>query len=359
MTTILAFIFVLGLLVFVHELGHFIAAKRSGIRVETFSLGFPPKLIGKKIGETEYRIGIIPLGGYVKMMGEYEFEDDYVPKPGDFTAAPIWKRFITITAGPFMNFVTAIVLFFIIYWAMGIPEPIDNTISATSIMPGSPADEAGMNPGVELVSIDGITFDDYSYMIDYISQRPNVPLNFSWVEDDSVITRAITPKEETVTDSLGQEQLVGRIGIGIGPLFEYRPAGPIRAFGEGINATLFLTGEMFNIIFKLITRQESIKNLGGPVMIAQQAGRAARQGFLSLLGLAAFLSVNLAILNILPIPVLDGGHLVFLSIEAVKRKPVSLKGRLVAQQIGMALLLLLMVVVTYNDIMRIVTGIFK
>jgi regulator of sigma E protease len=226
-------------------------------------------------------------------------------------------------------------------------------------MPGGPADKADMNPGAELLSVDGITFDSYSYMVNYISERPNTPLKFTWRDGDSVITKIIIPEKETTTDSLGNKKVVGRIGIGVGPLFEYRPTGPIRAFGEGINATIFLTGEMFNIIYKLITRQESIKNLGGPVMIAQQAGRAAKQGFLSLLGLAAFLSVNLAILNILPIPVLDGGHLVFLSIEAIKRKPVSLRGRLVAQQIGMALLLLLMVVVTYNDIMRIVTGIFE
>jgi regulator of sigma E protease len=359
MMTILAFIFVLGLLVFVHELGHFIAAKRSGIRVETFSLGFPPKLIGKKIGETEYRIGIIPLGGYVKMVGENEFEENYVPQPGDFMAASLWKRFIVIGAGPLMNFITAIVIFFIIYWATGIPEPIEGTISATSIMPGSPAEKAQMNPGSEILTIDNRKFDTYSDMAAYINDHPNEELAFSWRDGDSLYNKLITPEEVSVTDSLGNAAMVGRIGIGIGPMFEYKPTGPIRAFREGAGATLFLTGEMFKIIWKLITHQESIKNLGGPVMIAQQAGRAAEQGFLSLLGLAAFLSVNLAILNILPIPVLDGGHLVFLSIEAIKRRPVSIKGRMIAQQIGMALLLMLMVVVTYNDVVRVFTGIFN
>ncbi len=359
MTTILAFVFVLGLLVFVHELGHFIAAKRSGIRVETFSLGFPPKLIGKRIGETEYRIGIVPLGGYVKMMGENEFDDDYVPQEGDFTAASIWKRYIVIAAGPIMNFITAAFIFFIIYWANGIPEPIPDTIAANSIMPGSPADQAKMNPGSQLLAIDDIEFTDYKELIAYINERPNVPIDFTWKDGDSVVTAAITPGEKTVTDSLGNEKVVGQVGIGISNAFEYKSVGPFKALGEGISATVYLTGQMLDIIWQAVTLQISIKNFGGPIMIAEQAGRAAKQGFLSLLGLAAFLSVNLAILNILPIPVLDGGHLVFLTIEAIKRKPVSLKGRLIAQQIGMGLLLLLMVAITYNDIMRVVGGFFE
>jgi regulator of sigma E protease len=359
MTTILAFIFVLGLLVFVHELGHFIAAKKSGIRVERFSLGFPPKLIGKQYGETEYCIGVVPLGGYVKMTGENEFEDDYTPQPGDFMAASLWKRFIVIFSGPLMNFLTAILLFFFIYWAAGIPEPIPNTISATVITPGSPADKAGLAPGSELLTINGLTFSDITEMSDYIGQRPNQELTFTWKTDGEIKTAVIIPAENTVTDSLGNEKTIGRIGIGLGPLFEYKAAGPWRAFVEGIDATVFLTGEMFRIIWRLISQQESIKNLGGPVMIAQAAGNAAKQGFLALLGLAAFLSVNLAILNILPIPVLDGGHLVFLAIEGVIRRPVSIKSRMVAQQVGMILLILLMVVVTYNDIARLLTGILK
>jgi regulator of sigma E protease len=247
-------------------------------------------------------------------------------------------------------------LFFVIYWATGLPQPIEGTVSATSILPDSPADKAGMEPGSQILSVDGQKFTSYSELADFINEHPNEALTFAWKYDDSTYTKSITPAEHEVTDSLGHKKMVGRIGIGIGPMFKYMPTGPIQAFKEGASATFFLTGQMFKIIWELITRQVSIKNLGGPVMIAQQAGRAAKQGFLSLLGLAAFLSVNLAILNILPIPVLDGGHLVFLTIEAVKRRPVSIKSRMVAQQIGMALLLLLMVVVTYNDIIRVFTG---
>jgi len=355
MITILAFIFVLGLLVFVHELGHFIAAKKSGIKVERFSLGFPPKLIGKTIGETEYCIGVVPLGGYVKMIGENEFDEGYVPKPGDFMAASLWKRFIVITAGPFMNLVTAVFLFFVVYWATGIPEVIDNSTKIGIVSPDGPADKAGITAGSELLAIDGISFNDFEEMAAYIKARPATEMVISWIADADTHTSALTTMEVTVPDSLGNENVEGRVGIG--PYFVYTPIGPLKAFKESISATIFITEQMFNIIWRLVSQQESLKSLGGPVMIAKQAGAAARQGFLSLLSLAAFLSINLGILNILPIPVLDGGHLVFLTIEGFKRKPVSIKGRLIAQQIGMGLLLLLMVVVTYNDIARLVTGI--
>jgi len=200
-------------------------------------------------------------------------------------------------------------------------------------------------------------------MAAYIKARPATEMVISWIADADTHTSALTTMEVTVPDSLGNENVEGRVGIG--PYFVYTPIGPLKAFKESISATIFITEQMFNIIWRLVSQQESLKSLGGPVMIAKQAGAAARQGFLSLLSLAAFLSINLGILNILPIPVLDGGHLVFLdgghlvflTIEGFKRKPVSIKGRLIAQQIGMGLLLLLMVVVTYNDIARLVTGI--
>lgn len=357
MTTILAFVFVLGLLVFVHELGHFIAAKKSGIRVERFSLGFPPKLIGKKVGETEYCIGVVPLGGYVKMIGENEFDDDYVPQPGDFMAASLWKRFIVISAGPIMNLITAALLFFIIYWATGLPEQVKDSTIIGIVSPSGPAEKAGMMPGSEILSIDGFAFADFSEMAEYIKTRPNREIIISWLAEGDTITAATTTMEYAVKDSLGNEKIEGRIGVG--PEFTYKPIGPLKAIGEGISATVFLIGQMFDLIWKLITQQESIKGLGGPIRIAQFAGQAAEQGFLSLLGLAAFLSVNLGILNILPIPVLDGGHLVFLSIEAIRRKPVSLKGRMIAQQVGFGLLLLLMIVVTYNDIASMFSGVLK
>ncbi len=357
MTTLIAFVFVLGLLVFVHELGHFIVAKKAGIRVERFSLGFPPKLIGKKVGETEYMIGIVPLGGYVKMSGENITEDNYVPRPGDFMASSVLKRSLVILAGPVMNFLLAVFLFFIVYWSTGSPVIRPNSTEIGMVSPGGPADKAGLKEGSTIVSIDGNTFADFNEIAAYVRVRPNSILKVVWTDSGKTVTSDIRTLSIPGIDSLGRERFEGRIGIG--PAYDYRPISPWQAFKDGVSANLFVTGQMFFVLWKLVSRQESIKALGGPVLIAQQAGAAARQGFIALLGLAAFLSVNLAIINILPIPVLDGGHLVFLVIEAFKRRPVSLKGRLIAQQIGMGLLFLLMVVVTYNDIIRLITGIIK
>ena len=355
--TIIAFIFVLGLLVFVHELGHFLVAKRSGIKVEQFSLGFPPKLIGKKYGETEYMIGVVPLGGYVKMSGENITEENYIPQPGDFMAAPVWRRFLIITAGPIMNYLLAIFLFFIVYWSTGLPEIKPESTEIGVISPGAPAEKAGLTVGSRIVSIDGNTFKDFNEMAAYVKVRPNSDVAVKWTDKGKTIMTTLRTLSIPTTDSLGHKRSEGRIGIG--PVYIYKPIGAWRAFKDGLSTNTFVTGQMFTVIWKLISRQESIKSLGGPVLIAQQAGAAARQGFIALLGLAAFLSVNLAIINVLPIPILDGGHLVFLLIETFKKRPVSIKGRLIAQQIGMGLLLLLMVVVTYNDIIRLVTGILR
>jgi regulator of sigma E protease len=357
MITIIAFVFVLGMLVFVHELGHFIVAKKSGIRVERFSLGFPPKLIGKKIGDTEYMIGVVPLGGYVKMTGENVTEDDYVPQPGDFMSASVFKRTMVILAGPLMNFVLAIFLFFVVYWSTGSPEMKPNSTEIGVVSPGGPAEKAGIKEGSNIVSIDGNTFKDFTEMAAYVRVRPNSDINISWIDSGKTVNATVRTMSIPGTDTLGRQRTEGRIGIG--PVYDYKPISPWQALKDGFSANLFITGQMFSVIWKLVSRQESIKALGGPVLIAQQAGAAARQGFAALLGLAAFLSVNLAIVNILPIPVLDGGHLVFLAIEAFKKRPVSLKGRLIAQQIGMGLLFLLMIVVTYNDIIRLITGIIR
>jgi regulator of sigma E protease len=357
MTTLIAFVFVLGLLVFVHELGHFLVAKKSGIKVERFSLGFPPKLIGKKIGDTEYMIGVVPLGGYVKMSGENITEEDYIIQPGDFMAASVFKRSLVILAGPVMNFVLAIFLFFVVYWSTGIPEMKPNSTEIGIISPDAPAEKAGLRAGANIISIDGNRFKDFNEMASYVRVRPNSNINVVWFDSGKTVTATIHTMSIPATDSLGRKRSEGRIGIG--PVYNYKPTSPWQALKDGFSANLFLTGQMFSVLWKLVSHQESIKALGGPVLIAQQAGAAARQGFASLLGLAAFLSVNLAIVNLLPIPVLDGGHLVFLIIEAFKKRPMSLKGRLIAQQIGMGLLFLLMIVVTYNDIIRLITGIIR
>ena len=355
---ILPFVAILGLLIFVHELGHFIAAKRSGIVVEKFSLGFPPNIFKKKVGETEYCIGIIPLGGYVKMKGDVpDFADDDTPpagQPGEFMSAPIWKRSVVISAGPVMNFITAILLFIVMIWAWGNPQPRPNSTEIGSVGPDTPAIRAGLKEGDQIVSIDGQFFGDFEEMAGYIKTRP---------EEDLVIKYRRSGQDEIVTlktlrfefkDTLGVAHIEGRIGVD--PVFDFYPTSLGEAVTGGVEGAFFVSYVTVDFLWKLVTRQESVDKLGGPIMIADQAGKALKRGMPYLVNLAAFLSINLAILNILPIPVLDGGHLVFLAIEGVRRKPIPFKKRLFWQQVGMGLLLLLMVFVTYNDIARLITG---
>jgi len=355
---IIPFIAVLGLLVFVHELGHFIAAKRSGIKVEKFSLGFPPNIFSKKIGETEYCIGIIPLGGYVKMKGDVpDFaNDDTEPRgePDEFMSAPNWKKAFVIASGPLMNFVAAFLLFVIMLWAWGNPVARPESTEIGTVKTDSPASRAGFLEGDVIMAIDGLFFADFGQMAIYIRSKPEQDIVIKYRRDS--IDRLVTVRtaKYSYIDSLGVEKSQGMIGID--PLYDFYPTGFFTAVRDGAAATVFISAVTLEFLYRLITRQESVKNLGGPIMIADQAGKAFKRGLPYLFNLAAFLSINLGILNILPIPVLDGGHLVFLSVEAIRRKPISFKKRLFWQQIGMGILLLLMVFVTYNDIARLFVG---
>ncbi len=355
---ILPFIAILGLLVFVHELGHFIAAKRSGIKVEKFSLGFPPNIISKKIGETEYCIGIIPLGGYVKMKGDIpDFADDEtepVGEPDEFMSAPVWKRAMVIAAGPAMNFVAAYFLFAIMIWAWGNPLARPNSTELGSVGPDTPAYHGGLVEGDRVISVDGLFVGDFEEMAALIKARPEQDVVIKYRRGDIDNLTTIKTLRYDYTDTLGVERTEGRIGVD--PVFDFHATDFLTAVKEGAGATVFISAVTLDFLWKLVSRQESVKNLGGPIMIADQAGKALRRGLPYLVNLAAFLSVNLGILNILPIPVLDGGHLVFLGVEAFRRKPIPFKKRLFWQQIGMGLLLLLMVFVTYNDILRLISG---
>ena len=618
LTTFLATVFVLGVLIFVHELGHFLAAKKIGIRVERFSLGFPPKLIGKKIGETEYCVSWIPLGGYVKMAGEHPDEKELTGAPWEFQSRKVWERMVVVFAGPAMNFLTAVLIFwgvlflygresftttqigaiqensaaakaglqvgdrilsvggsptdewddieecvanyrgvtltievdrqgegqtfslsreqiedtsdftlglfpFIgteighvkknmpayqsglkpgdkivainghsveqwydmaekIFAKPGIPIAVkwirgDQTFDAVitsatqkrmtfeeigrigieaevdrkkvGILPsfirgremykttqigaiqensvaakaglqvgdrilsvaGSPVDEwadisnalekqsggtvtieidregeehtlslsreeieefsdsglglspfvgteighvkkdmpahqSGLEPGDKIIALDGHPVEQWSEMLDSIQAKPGIPITVTWMRGDQTFETRMTPlKERKVRweeyGLIGIERRVDRKKVGILP-----------SFTLGFSQTLYVAEQTLIFVKKLIFRQESMKLVGGPISIARMAGETARSGLIYLFGLMAFLSINLAILNILPIPILDGGHILFLTFEGITRKPLSLKQRGILQQIGLAFLILLMVYVTYNDIVR-------
>jgi regulator of sigma E protease len=345
MTTLLAFIFVLGLLIFVHELGHFLIAKLCGIRVERFSLGYPPRMIGKKIGDTDYCISWLPLGGYVKMAGmiDESLDQKIEGHPWEFQSKPVWQRALVIAAGPIMNVLLAVALFAGVTYHLGIQETIGPVIG--EVVENMPAHSLGLQKGDKILNIDGTVVESWEAVTREIHRHPAEKIAIEWDRNGVLMRGEVTPVHDK-TQGIGL--------VGIAPLTRTRAAGLGESLMNGVDYTVFLT-RMFAIsIWRLTTGQESIKSsLAGPVAIAKMAGDSARSGFDTLLRFTALISLNLAILNLLPIPVLDGGHLLFLFFELILRRPLSVRIRMVVQQVGMALLLALMVFIIINDIRRV------
>ncbi|MEJ2165941.1 MAG: RIP metalloprotease RseP [Desulfobacterales bacterium] len=350
-TNIFAFIIVLGVLIFFHEFGHFLIARVFGVGVEKFSLGFGPRLIGKKVGITDYRLSAIPLGGYVKMVGE-EPDAQVAPQdlPLSFTHKHVAKRMLIVAAGPVFNILLAVIIFFGIFFFTGtlILKP-----SIGSVRAGSPALAAGLEKGDLITQINGSPINSWDEMAEIINASRGRALHLSVRRQDATLDFSLTPAKVTTKNIFGED--VQRYVIGItasGESFS-KEMNLFQAFSESLVQTYRVTELMVVIIAKLIKGDISTNTLGGPIMIAQMAGDSAKAGVGSLISFIAVISINLAIINLLPIPVLDGGHLLFFAIEAVKGRPVSIKVREVAQQVGLFILILLMILVFYNDITRI------
>ncbi len=350
MTTLLFFIIVIGPLIFFHELGHFLLAKRSGIRVERFSLGFGPKIVSKTIGETEYRISWLPFGGYVKMAGEDPDEAKLEGKPWEFMSKPVGIRALVIAAGPVMNIVLAILIFWGIFFFAGQLKIHDETTQVGLVSPGGPAGQAGIVTGDEIVSVNGVEVNTFSEMAQIIHQQVEKPIEVKWIHEGKELSARITTFKDRVLNEQGEMQDIGKIGIG--PSYTTIKVGFFKSFVEAVGWTVFILVETVKFLAGLIAGTASVKLVGGPILIAQMAGESARSGLISFLSFMGLLSVNLALINVLPIPVLDGGHLMFLSVEKLKGSPMSLKQRATMQQIGLAFLILLMVFFTYNDFLR-------
>jgi regulator of sigma E protease len=350
LTSIFAFVIVLGVLIFFHELGHFIVARLFGVGVEKFSLGFGPRLFGKKIGITDYRLSAIPLGGYVKMVGEEpdaEIDPDEIPF--SFTHKHVFKRILIVAAGPLFNFLLAIVIFFGLFQISGtyILKP-----SIGQVETGSPADKGGLLKGDLILSIDGYTVKSWEDMSEIISNSMGKALSVSVRRGDSTILIEITPVRKTMQNIFGEDLDRYMIGISAsGEAFE-KDLNPFQAIAESIVQTYKITELTVLSVIKLVQGVIPAKTLGGPILIAQMAGQQAKAGPTNLFFFIAVISINLAILNFLPIPVLDGGHLLFFFIEAVKGSPVNTKMREIAQQAGIFVLIFLMMLVFYNDITR-------
>ena len=349
--SIFSLIIVLGVLIFFHELGHFLVARLLGVGVERFSLGFGPKLIGKKIGITEYQISAIPLGGYVKMVGESpDSELDPSEIPISFTHKHVLKRILIVAAGPFFNILLALIIFFGIFQISGllILKP-----GIGNVDEGSPAYIAGLKKNDLVVSIDGVDISSWEDMANTIMASKGKTLAISVLRGDTVLTKNVTPEVKKVKNLFNED--VERYVIGVtasGEVFK-KDLNFFQAVSESVNQTYQITALTIKGVVKLFQGTVSPKTLGGPIMIAQIAGQQAKEGVVNLIFFIALISINLAILNFLPIPVLDGGHLLFFFIEAVKGSPVSVKVREISQQAGIFVLILLMIYVFYNDIARV------
>ncbi len=427
---LLYFLFVLGVLVFVHELGHFLVAKKSGIRVETFSLGYPPKAVGMKIGETEYCLSWLPLGGYVKVAGMADFGHEASRgKPWEFQSKPRWIQMAVMVAGPAMNFLLGFLLLLILKMAAGeyaflddtrvgevktdsplytaglrpgdriltvgntpvndweemadaflaytgdavsveierAPERLTLFVDLTSppreglglgyymttevgaMVPGMPASKIGLQPGDVITAVNGVAVTMWWEMSREISSQPDVKISLTWRRNGEEMSAWLTP-----TAHVFNGETVGRIGIDSAS--KRNPIPFFKAVRRSATETVNLSMAIFGFVKRLVIGQESSSALAGPVGIFQLVGLSAERGFSYLLWFMAMLSINLGVLNLLPIPMLDGGHLTILTIEGIIRRDLSARNKMRLQQVGFAFLLFLIIYVTFNDIGRIWFG---
>jgi regulator of sigma E protease len=333
-------------------LGHFLFAKLFGVRVDAFSLGFPPKLLHKQIGETDYRLSVIPLGGYVKLFGENP-KDEVPPElePVSFSHHPLWHRFIIVMAGPGFNLLFAALALFLVFAFSGVPYL---TTEIGGVKEGSPAEQAGLVKGDQVLSVGGQAVSRWDDLSLKIRQGGEHPLTLTVRRGDRDFQVRVTPQRMETSDIFGGKVSAVIIGISSGDRPAVERVGPLRALALGVVYTGRLTWLTVESLYKLVAREVPLKSIGGPILIAQVAGKQAEMGVSYLVQFMAALSVNLFLLNLLPIPVLDGGHLFFFTLEAIRGKPLPLPHREMAQGLGLMLLLALMILVFYQDILRLV-----
>ncbi|MGF7186011.1 regulator of sigma E protease [Desulfitispora alkaliphila] len=339
MTTFWSAIFVFGLLIFVHELGHFLAAKRVGIKVEEFSIFMGPKLINKKVGETLYTLRLLPIGGYCKMAG-MDGEEDTSGK--GFNSKSVPQRMVVIAAGSVMNFLLAIVLFTLIYGFIGIPQ---HTTEIGNIVPDKPAAEAGLLKGDEIIAINDEKMENWSELVGTIQQYPGEEVKVTADRGGQTLEVFLTPE-------MDESQGMVLIGIERTEEVSRETQGLFSAIGAATSQTVQFTVLIVVSLGQMITGQMA-PDVVGPVGIVEVIGQSASFGIPYLLNLAAIISINLGLLNLLPIPALDGSRLIFLAIEGIRRKPLDPAKENFVHLIGFAMLILLMILVTYQDVLRI------
>lgn len=363
MGSILTAILVLSALVMVHELGHFVAARRLGVGVLKFSIGIGPRVWGVRRGLTDYVVSAFPLGGFVRMVGEHDEGDpaaglqpaEAAPPPDpalSFENKSVWARMAIIVAGPLANVLFAVAVFWVVFMA-GVPTLLPEI---GAVQPNFPAADAGLRPGDVVAAIDGRAIGTWEDLTEVVHASAGVSREFTIRRGGDSLALRITPRPSASKTVFGEATTVGLVGITPAERFTTRRHGPwdaavlsVRRTGEIMRLTLVGVAK----IFQRIVPAETI---GGPIMIVQMAGHQAQQGAMSLVFFSAFLSISLGLFNLFPIPVLDGGQIWFLLAEAVRGRPLSRRVKELAQQVGLVLLVLLMLFAFYNDLTRIVTG---
>lgn len=358
--TIIPFLIVLTIVVFVHEMGHYLVGRWCGIRILTFSVGFGPELLGFSDRHgTRWRLSAIPLGGYVKFFG-----DENAASTPDFSAvesmsaderartfpgANVWKRVATVAAGPIANFILAIFIFAVMFSLYG--KPISDPV-VSQIQPGSAAEEAGVLPGDVVIAIDEEPIATFEDLRRYVSPRPEVEVVLTVRRDGRSIDIPIVPRRSEIEDQFGNKMEVGLIGVVTDPSagnFRRVDLNPIQAVGEGASSSWYIVSRTVGYIANIFRGREKADQLGGPIRVAQMSGQMATLGVGALLHLTAVLSVSIGFLNLLPVPMLDGGHLVFYAIEIIRGRPVGERAQEIAFKIGLSLVLMLMIFATWND----------
>jgi regulator of sigma E protease len=354
--TVLSFLLVIGPLVFVHEMGHYLAGRWFGVKSEAFSIGFGREIAGwtDKQG-TRWKIGWLPLGGYVKFAGDMNPASTPSPEwlslPAEernrtFQAKPVWQRFIIVAAGPLVNFLFAILIYIGIFASYGEPRtpPVVAAVSENSA-----AARAGLRPGDEIEAINGTAIERFEDIAAYVRIRPGEQLSLSVERGGQDIRLAATPDAQTVRDNFGNEAKVGLLGIAPAARV-IEPLAPHELVGAAVRQTVDTVQMMVVTLGQVVTGTRSVKEMGGPLKIAQYSGQQASLGFIDFLWFMTIISINLGFINLLPIPLLDGGHLLFYLIEGVRRRPLKPEAQEWAFRTGLAALLALMIFVTLNDL---------
>ena len=356
-----AVVLVLGGLIFFHELGHFAVARIFRMGVRTFSLGFGPRLVSKRFGKTDYCLSVVPLGGYVSLVGQGGVEEELEKDPDDdrifddnemFFNCPAWQRLLVIAAGPVANFILA----WLIYWGLAFSQGASYMLPEVGdILPDTPAAAAGFVAGDRIIRINGQPITEWSQLSETVAASQGALLDIIIVRGNEEFTLHVTPRAAERQTIFGETVQTWQVGIVSSGASGHTPLGFVQSAAEGVKKTWEILVFTVEGIGKLFQRVVPLEAVGGPILIAQAVGEQAQQGVVNVLMIAALISVNLGLLNLLPIPVLDGGHIVFLGLEMLFRRPLSERVQEASARVGVVLLVGLMLFATWNDLVRLLS----